>query len=487
MNSGYLREQKRYTQEELIQIFNCSKDKAILIIRKLKEYGILKVVKASATQKDMTELVDCNIEVADVELGNENYYYVCTFVGIITVAGCILKCYPKYIINNDSPILELKQILKVIEKYNYREQIIKIFNDTNHEQSFNLLAVFLFLINDYYENGIYTNTETIVESNGTGEILWEKTVNETFAILTNNRPYYTELKTIKSVNDNDYYIKRLHECIVTTASKELEKHDVLNLFDITPIDISEEKLDDFGDDNYILYRIEKELNQQFNTRKQILLKIMYAYVCNRCGIQDIECFSMFGTNSFNLIWEKVCATIMRNNLYTELNKLDLPVALNEKYKHQYNQPLISLIDKPFWSITNKPASDTLIPDIITIQKIQNIYNFIILDAKYYVPKLELNVEPTSQPGIESITKQYLYQLAYKPFIEEHKITKISNYFIMPTEDNNIIDKGFVELQMLKNIGLESIKVRLLPASKIYQYYLNNEYYDISEFDIEYAV
>ena len=350
-----------------------------------------------------------------------------------------------------------------------------------------LWFVFLFLINDYYENGIYTNTETIVESNGTGEILWEKTVNETFAILTNNRPYYTELKTIKSVNDNDYYIKRLHECIVTTASKELEKHDVLNLFDITPIDISEEKLDDFGDDTYILYRIEKELNQQFNTRKQILLKIMYAYVCNRCGIQDIECFSMFGTNSFNLIWEKVCATIMRNNLYTELNKLDLPVALNEKYKHQYNQPLISLIDKPFWSITNKPASDTLIPDIITIQKIQNIYNFIILDAKYYVPKLELNVEPTSQPGIESITKQYLYQLAYKPFIEEHKITKISNYFIMPTEDNNIIDKGFVELQMLKNIGLESIKVRLLPASKIYQYYLNNEYYDISEFDIEYAV
>ena len=40
----------------------------------------------------------------------------------------------------------------------------------------------LFLLQDYYENGIYTNDINIIETNGNGEILWDKTINET---LTN--------------------------------------------------------------------------------------------------------------------------------------------------------------------------------------------------------------------------------------------------------------------------------------------------------------
>ena len=36
-----------------------------------------------------------------------------------------------------------------------------------------------------------------------GEILWDKTINETFAIIQNNKPYYVELQT-KNTIDNDY-------------------------------------------------------------------------------------------------------------------------------------------------------------------------------------------------------------------------------------------------------------------------------------------
>ena len=163
MISVYLREQKRYTQSELSRILESSEEKAVSIIRKLKEYGILKVVKADKEQLDMSELNDEDIVVTDVEVGENDLYYVPIFVGVIVVAGRVLKCYPKYLLRSDEPKTELHQIIKVLERYNSKEQIIRMYNDSSEGSSFNLLAVLLFLIQDYYENGVYTNTEDIVE------------------------------------------------------------------------------------------------------------------------------------------------------------------------------------------------------------------------------------------------------------------------------------------------------------------------------------
>lgn len=478
MISVFIKEQKRYSQDELISIFKNTKINPIEIIKKLKEFGILKLVKASNMQLNMSDLVDGNIEITDIVYGDNNYYYVFPFVGVITVAGFVIKCYPKYINNSEKPVSELKQILKVIEKYNRKEQIIKIFNEDNKEQSFNILAVLIYLINDYYENGIYTNSQDIIETNGIGEILWERTVNDTFAILSQNRPYYVELQTHKRINDDNDYIKRLHECILTEISKKLEDADIINLFDIAPVNLTELELSDFGEDNYILYNIEKELNKQFNTRKQILLKMLYAYVCNKSSIEDIDCFSMYGTNTFNLIWEKVCAATMGNILNNELRQLKLPIPLNKKYNP--HSRLISLIDKPYWSAADKLATETLIPDFVSIFKYNEEYQFIIFDAKYYTPKLDLGQDPIGQPGIESITKQYLYQQAFKDFVKDHEIKIVKNCFLMPTCENKVINMGYVSLAMLKNIELEDIQIRYLPAQNIYNLYLNNKLFDIKQ-------
>ena len=46
MISKYVKEQKRYTQDELKELFECGTDEVVLIIRKLKEYGIVKNVNA---------------------------------------------------------------------------------------------------------------------------------------------------------------------------------------------------------------------------------------------------------------------------------------------------------------------------------------------------------------------------------------------------------------------------------------------------------
>ena len=461
MISKFVREQKRYTQNELCHILECSEERAIPLIRKLKEFGVLKAVKASDIQKNMADLVETDIEVVDVEVGENEYLYVFTFVGVIVVAGRVLKCYPKYLLNVKEPTDELRKIIKVLEKYNSKEQIIRMFNDSSESSSFNLLAVLLFLLQDYFENGVYTNTEDIIECNGSGEILWDKTINETFTLLSENRPYYVELQTRKRVTNDFDFFKRLHECLITMASKELQDAELLDLFEMTGVDLTDEELDDFGDKEYILYRIENELNTQFSTRKQLVLKTMYACI-DRSG-------SLYDTD------------IMDNQLEVPLGILKLPVPLKEGYDRR--QKLIELIEKPLWTITGKYAKDTLIPDLVSICTVNGQHQFIIFDAKYYNAHLEKGISPTGQPGIESVTKQYLYQLSYQKFIEEHNFSAVKNCFLLPTESNEIEDKGEVRMEMLSNLGLQDIKTRLIPTAMAYELYLSGRKMDIESLDL----
>lgn len=99
MISKYVKEQKRYTQDELRKIFECTADETVQIIRKLKEYGIVKNVKKSDRQSMLSDLVEEDIRVTDIESGERELYYVFSFVGVIVVYGRVLKCYPKLNIN----------------------------------------------------------------------------------------------------------------------------------------------------------------------------------------------------------------------------------------------------------------------------------------------------------------------------------------------------------------------------------------------------
>lgn len=473
MISVFLREQKRYSQKELLEIFDCSEEQLDLIISKLKEFGILKIVRKSSPQLNMSDLVNECVEIIPVEAIGKDYYYVFVFVGILIVASRIIKCYPKYLCNVDNPIKELQVVCKVIEKYSSKEQIIYMLNDYTRNSSFNLLALLLFLMHDYFENGIYNNSKNIFEINGSGEVFWDKTINETFSILSNNRPYYIEIQTKKRVNNDFDYFKRLHECILTLISKELMEADLLSLFELTPIELTDECLTEFGDREYILYRLENELNIQFNTRKQLVLKGIYSYIKHGGQLDYRDGFSFFGTNSFNLVWECVCSEILNNQLDIPLGQLRLPVTLNKEYNSQTK--LINLIEKPFWSIIDKEAKDTLTPDLITIFKNQ----FYIFDAKYYTPNLKHGESPKGQPGIESISKQYLYQLAYKKFIDAHGFEGVKNCFLLPTEEDTIIDLGEVSMKIFSNLGLENIRVRCIPASLAYDFYLLGKKLDIN--------
>ncbi|EIA5343687.1 LlaJI family restriction endonuclease, partial [Enterococcus faecalis] len=104
------------------------------------------------------------------------------------------------------------------------------------------------------------------------------------------------------------------------------------------------------------------------------------------------------------------------------------------------------------------------------------------DAKYY--NLVLEKERLSgYPGVSDVTKQYLYQLAYKRFIKKGGFLSVKNCFLMPTEESVVIEKGYVNMSMLDDLGLESIQIRQLPVNEIYSYYLRNKKFDITRLNL----
>ena len=450
------------------------------MFNKLRTKGIIKLVKQENTEIDLNELTlgfDDGLE--EIVGGKSSYFFA--FVGIILISGKVLKCYPKYI-TQDKPLKELKQVLKVIQRYKYQKQIFKLYNEELEEKHNEPLNIMLTLLNDYYENGLYENNKDIIEDNGSGEIHWDKTINDSFTLISNNRPYYLELKTKKRIYDETSYIKRLHAAILTQCSVELSRAELLDLFELLPIDISDEPLEDFGDTNYILYRLEQEQTVQFNTRKNQLLKLMHAYVSNRKGNIGESDFEVFGTSSYEAVWEDVLRQVLNDQLDKPLR--NLPIIHNKG-----GTKLINLIPKPQWIPKDNPeqpipAQGTLQPDMITIYKNNGNTVFLIFDAKYYLITLGQG-KLAGNPGLESITKQYLYELAYKKFLQDNQIETVKNCFLFPMEDDSVIAKniGLVKMDIFGFFKLENIQLLKLSASRLYDYYLHNKKLDLSKLPI----
>lgn len=474
MTSIFVKELKKYTYNDLRSLLEFeNEDNRNSIIKKLKEFGILKTIKKS--EEDIDDLQYSDEIIVEVSVDDTDIQYVFNFIGVVVVGGVLFKCYPKYITKSE-PTIELKQVLKVIDKYNAKKQVIKMYNESDFSGSYNFLAIALYLLKDYYEYGIYKNDKDIIETNGAGNIIWDKTINETFMLISSNKPYYLELQTKKHINNDLDFFTRLHQIILTKISNEFDKIGVLELFDILPVDLIDEEIDDLGDIDYISYKITNELNTEFNTRKQNLLKLFYTYLNKKNSIDDIECLSLFGAQSFNLIWEDVCKEIFENKLDIKIKDIDKTIVCENS-----NQKLIDIIEKPRWTYTENNATKTLIPDTITIYDDETNKFFIIIDAKYYNPLLEKGMIPKRQPGIESITKQYLYQLAYKKLIDDNNY-KVKNIFIFPNESNSIADKSSVEMDMFTKTlyKLEPISVKFIPAIEAYDLYLQNRKFEIKK-------
>ena len=491
LNTVYFREQARYTFAEMERRFSGDAEKMLTVLLKS---GVVKQVKRTDEEKDLSELAEEDFALGPVEGGDEKLYTFC-FVGVLLVNGYVLKCLPKYYTsiegeeNRKKAETHLKTVFNVLKKFNRtadREQIY-LYNDNAEGRSFNFLAVGLYLLQDYHENGLYTNEKAVVETNGSGEILWDRTINNTFAILQNGAPFYMELQTRRRVSDENDYFRRLHQSVLSLCSERLIAENILDLFELAPADVIGEELDNFGETEYICYRIEQELNVQFNTRKKLLLKTIYAFIKNERSLQTEDYFSMFGTNAFHVVWEAVCKKVLCDKLSKKIKTVELFQATEEVKNKSFQE----FIEKPSWNGTEEEDTATrkatFIPDVVSVEKLsEDSWHFAIFDAKYYRVGFNAKNEISGQPGIESVSKQFLYEMAYRPLLRSVSKVTVTNSFIFPYEQKeNIVKSGTVTMPMFTSslsgtvdrhygFGLQPIGIVLVRPQYFYENYLNEK-------------
>lgn len=464
-----MQELKPYSFFDLQNEFHASEEELKNILKSLSLMNIVKKLSKDISKVELEELLETDsLEKLNTEL--EENMYVFKYVGMLVIGNVCLLIYPKYAVSylNDSinNFQKFKQLISVIRKYQSKEQKIG-FSSQVDVDNFNLLSIALELIYNYYEHGLYSNDKQIIEQNGCGEILWEKTINESTAYFSNGLPIYLDTFTVNQENNEQDYFRRLHAFILSEVCKNLK--DILCILDIDTINISSEKREHFGNSEYILYRINQELSSQFFTFKQNILNLLKKYIEEDSGKNSSTNISFVGTNRFNLVWEDVCSEVMDDCINKSIKELGLSYSKNPK-----QSALISdVIAKPKWkhniSGNVHVANKTLIPDIITI----NGDKLSIYDAKYYKIKLDDN-GVDKQPGVGDITKQYLYELAYKDFAKENNLVIDSNAFLMPTDGKEEKKVGTASMDIfhiLEDIRLHDIDVILKPCEKMYEIYL----------------
>ena len=97
------------------------------------------------------------------------------------------------------------------------------------------------------------------------------------------------------------------------------------------------------------------------------------------------------------------------------------------------------------------------------------------DELYYKIKLD-DKEVKNQPGVGDITKQYLYELAFKEFAQENELSINANAFLMPTDGDKEIRLGTASMEIFHALGevnLHDIEVILKPCEEMYRKYLNS--------------
>lgn len=399
------------------------------------------------------------------------------YVGIIIVSHKLMFILPKYILcaTRKEELSHMRNIVRLLNEFSEREKLEESdIEDINLEQETlesNLIAIISFLLDDYIENGLYQNEIDVIEFNGDGDINWDKTIDQIYPVMIGDQWLYADLVTSKSSIDYKQFITLLHgrvinECIGFfngTGLNEILSYD---------LDMVDNAIDGIEDIEKVERELEKEIVIQFNDRKRRVLHAIKSYLEKKSGLSDTK-LMLYGTRNFKWIWEVVCGHIFDNEFVKKGTK--------SKYE-------IFGIESPKWNIGNETdlklndvemKKNRLTPDILKVIIKDNVKYLLILDAKYYNVRLS-NSKIEGSPGIEDITKQYLYHSALKNYIEDNKIDKVLNAFLVPTHKKTCVP-GEVFLDFMRMYSNTDIKLMKLNVNEVINMYCNNKKYNFSDF------
>ena len=418
----------------------------MLYVKELKRYSKENIYNIGINKEDLNELIGKNI------VKKERLQYYFKFVGLLVIGEKVIFSIPKYVKESDDHDI-VRQIFKLFQVYSKYENLdsdeLESFGEENKENNF--IALLIYMISFYLENGLYTNEHKINELNGEGEINWDKTLDEIDPIFINKQPLYLDFYTIENEDQKNNYFKNLNKYIVNKCIVILQSYGILNSLGFEYIQLEyDEEFSNVDNSIEIEREILVELDSQFITSKQNLLKAMLAFIKEDYKTESEDSIVFYGTRSFHVIWEKVCGFVLDNKF----------------------EELKNLIDRPHWesSSENIHEARTLIPDIIC----ETDDLFVILDAKYYSIELTESLLK-GQPGVEDITKQYLYQMAFGEYMGSKKF---KNILLFPQDGGDLKKIGKVSIEFLRKMKLKDIELVYIPAKNMYKLYCDRKKVDV---------
>ena len=339
-------------------------------------------------------------------------------------------------------------LIKTISIGNKLKKNDSKYSNNNGEENEIPFNSFLWIINDYLNNGLYTDKEKIYKRGQNGKINWKKTLSSQFYVSGKNAIYLNPYVEKNTLEDN--VITDIHAYCVGVSINYIGW-----IFGNIPIPINniiEKRID------YYLTILNKEIIHSFDDHKKNLL-INLKKILEMSGGNNKSSLKNYGTNQYEYIWE-----YMVNEVYGN-EQVDLYFPNSKYHLIGFNNPI---------------DASSLRPDtMLSIEK--DVY---ILDSKYY--KYGVTKNPMHLPSTDSVQKQITYGEHIKNNFNQFE--NIYNAFIIPYNKvnnpfelaNNIEYVGFAESSWKKSLSnnyFEKVSVILLDTKYLIDCY--NKYVDNS--------
>lgn len=314
-----------------------------------------------------------------------------SFVGIKIDEGIVKVFVPRVFREDEDWKKDIRLFLKSIEiaKTKNTENINK--GSKNIDNAWPIDS-YLWLINDYLENGLYYNREKKLSRSNSGKIEWKRTLQQV-PIYSDGNIIYDQLITSKMTPANDMITHIYKLCLRQSVDK------IGWLFNYN----FHIQIDQIVSIKEMIMRVRKELNETFDDIKRIRFNHMLNILKTTEGDNMLSSHYSYGITNYYYVFE------------TMVDMLFDGITGDEKKKYDPNG---------YWQLNgqNRFLASRLRPDTI-LKRNDKTY---ILDAKMY--QYGATHDRSKLPETQSLQKQ----ITYGDFVSNNLRDKnIRNAFILP--------------------------------------------------------
>lgn len=314
-----------------------------------------------------------------------------SFVGIKIDEGIVKVFVPRVFREDEDWKKDIRLFLKSIEiaKTKNTENINKGSNNIDNAWP---IDSYLWLINDYLENGLYYNREKKLSRSNSGKIEWKRTLQQV-PIYSDGNIIYDQLITSKMTPANDMITHIYKLCLRQSVDK------IGWLFNYN----FHIQIDQIVSIKEMIMRVRKELNETFDDIKRIRFNHMLNILKTTEGDNMLSSHYSYGITNYYYVFE------------TMVDMLFDGITGDEKKKYDPNG---------YWQLNgqNRFLASRLRPDTI-LKRNDKTY---ILDAKMY--QYGATHDRSKLPETQSLQKQ----ITYGDFVSNNLRDKnIRNAFILP--------------------------------------------------------